>query len=63
MTDEVVKAAAELKAGSQPAHRQARRRRATSSRKLLIGGAIAVAAAIGIKKVLGRDEDEFDYEP
>ena len=31
--------------------------------RFLIGGAIAVAAAIGIKKVLSSDEDEFDYEP
>ena len=31
--------------------------------RFLIGVAIAVAAAIGIKKVLSSDEDEFDYEP
>src|SRR6185503_17002558 len=55
VTDEVMKAAAEL--SDKPA------KKSHKFGRLLIGGAIAVAAAIGIKKVLSSDEDEFDYEP
>jgi hypothetical protein len=62
VTDEVVKAAGELRgAAARLAEKPARRSR--KMRKLVIGAALAAAAAIGIKKVLSSDEDEFDYEP
>jgi len=62
VTDEVMKAAGELKAGAaRLSDKPAKKSRKLG--RLLIGGAIAVAAAIGIKKVLSSDEDEFDYEP
>jgi hypothetical protein len=62
VTDEVVKAAGVLRGAA--ARLQGRTvRRGGKLRKLVIGAAIAAAAAIGIKKLLGSDEDEFDYEP
>jgi hypothetical protein len=62
VTDEVVKAAGELRGAAE--RLQGRTvRRGGKLRKLVIGAAIAAAAAIGIKKLLGSDEDEFDYEP
>lgn len=62
VTDEVMKAAAELKvAAARLSDKPAKKSHKFG--RLLIGGAIAVAAAIGIKKVLSSDEDEFDYEP
>jgi hypothetical protein len=62
VTDEVMKAAAELRiAAARLSDKPAKKSRKFG--RLLIGGAIAVAAAIGIKKVLASNEDEFDYEP
>ena len=62
VTDEVMKAAGELKvAAARLSDKPAKKSRKFG--RLLIGGAVAVAAAIGIKKVLSSDEDEFDYEP
>ena len=37
-------------------------RKSRKFRKLVLGTLIAGAAAVGLKKVLSRDEDEFEYE-
>jgi hypothetical protein len=37
-------------------------RKSRKFRKLLFGALFAGAAAVGLKKVLHRDEDEFEYE-
>ena len=59
--DEVVKAAAELR---QTARRLAEpRRKRHTLRKLIVGSAVVITVVAGAKKLLGRDEDEFDYEP
>ena len=62
VTDEVVKAAIELKQAAsklmQPPKRRGRR-----LVRLAIGAAIAAAAVVGIKKTLSSDEDEFEYTP
>ena len=59
--DEVVKAAAELK---KTANRLAEQPKKTHRlRKLLIGSAIVVGAVAAAKRLMHRDEDEFDYEP
>ncbi|MGZ4480566.1 MAG: hypothetical protein ACXVY5_00040 [Gaiellales bacterium] len=60
--DEVVKAAGEIKQTAQRLTEQPRRRRGLF-RKLVLGGIIAGVAAIGLKKVLSSDEDEFEYAP
>jgi hypothetical protein len=61
VTDEVVKAASELRgAASRLAEKPARKSRRL--RKVVIGTALAAAAAIGIKKMLGSDEDEFEFD-
>lgn len=62
VSDEVVKAASELR-GAAARLQGTTVKRGRKMRKLVFGAAIAVAAAIGIKKVLSSDEDEFDYEP
>ena len=62
VTDEVMKAAGELKVAATKLSEKPTKKRSKFGR-LLIGAAIAAAAAIGIKKVLSSDEDEFDYEP
>jgi hypothetical protein len=37
-------------------------RKSRKFRKLMFGALFAGAAAVGLKKVLHRDEDEFEYE-
>jgi hypothetical protein len=61
VTDEVVKAASELRMTAERLTGKSKRK-SRKLRKLLFGALIAGAAAMGLKKVLGRDEDEFDYE-
>ena len=62
VSDEFMRAAGELKvAAARLSEKPTKKSRKFG--RILIGGAIAVAAAIGIKKVLSSDEDEFDYEP
>jgi hypothetical protein len=61
VSDEVVKAASEIRltaerlSGKTP-------RKSRKFRKLVLGALFAGAAAVGLKKVLHRDEDEFEYE-
>lgn len=61
VTDEVVKAASELRMTAERLTGKTQRK-SRKMRKLLFGVIIAAAAAVGLKKVLHRDEDEFDYE-
>jgi hypothetical protein len=61
VTDEVVKAASELRMTAERLTGKTQRK-SRKMRKLLFGVIIAAAAAVGLKKVLHRDEDEFEYE-
>src|SRR6476469_2102394 len=62
VSDEFMRAAGELKvAAGRRSEKPTKKSRRCG--RILIGGASAVAAASGIKKVLSSDEDEFDYEP
>jgi hypothetical protein len=61
VTDEVVKAASELRMTAERLTGKSQRK-SRKMRKLLLGAIIAAAAAVGLKKVLHRDEDEFEYE-
>ena len=61
VTDEVVKAASELRMTAERLTGKSKRK-SHKMRKLLFGAIIAAAAAVGLKKVLHRDEDEFEYE-
>ena len=61
VTDEVVKAASELRMTAERLTGKTTRK-SHKMRKLFIGAIIAAAAAVGLKKVLHRDEDEFEYE-
>jgi hypothetical protein len=61
VTDEVVKAASEIRATAEHLTGKTKRK-SHKLRKLVLGVLVAGAAAVGLKKVLHRDEDEFDYE-
>jgi hypothetical protein len=61
VTDEVVKAATELRLTAERLTGKTKRK-SHKLRKLIIGAAVAGAAAIGLRKLLTRDEDEFEYE-
>ena len=61
VTDEVVKAASELRMTAERLSGKTQRK-SRKFRKLLFGALFAGAAAVGLKKVLHRDEDEFEYE-
>jgi hypothetical protein len=56
-----VRAAAEIRATAE--HLAGKTgRKSHKLRKLILGVIVAGVAAVGLKKVLHRDEDEFDYE-
>ena len=61
VTDEMLKAASEIRATAERLTAKPRRK-SRRLRKLVFGAVIAGAAAVGLKKVLHRDEDEFEYE-
>ena len=61
LSDEVVKAAAEIRATAEHLTGKSKRK-SHKLRTLMLGALVAGAAAVGLKKVLHRDEDEFDYE-
>ena len=61
VTDEVLKAASEIRATAERLTTKPRRK-SRKLRKLVFGAVIAGAAAVGLKKVLHRDDDEFEYE-
>jgi len=61
VTDEVVKAATELRLTAERLTGKTKRK-SHKLRKLVIGAVVAGAAAVGLKKSLSRDEDEFEYE-
>ena len=61
VTDEVVKAATELRLTAERLTGKTKRK-SHKLRKLVIGAVVAGAAAVGLKKILSRDEDEFEYE-
>ena len=59
--DEVVKAATELRLTAERLTGKTKRK-SHKLRTLVIGAVVAGAAAVGLKKILNRDEDEFEYE-
>jgi hypothetical protein len=61
--DEIVRAANELRTGASKLSDSGRKHRGRTFVKLLVGGALAAAAFIGIKKAMASDEDEFEYTP
>jgi hypothetical protein len=62
--DEVMKAATEIRhTARRLADTKPPATKRHGFRKLLIGSAIVVGAIAASKKLLHRDEDEFDYEP
>ena len=61
VTDEIVRAAAEIRATAEHLAGKSKRK-SHKLRKLVLGAVIAGAAAFGLKKVLSSDEDEFEYE-
>ncbi|HEY3766235.1 MAG TPA: hypothetical protein VGL44_13845 [Gaiellales bacterium] len=61
VTDDVMKAASELRLTAERLTGKSKRK-SHKLRKLILGAIVAGAAAVGLKKVLHRDEDEFDYE-
>ncbi len=61
VTDDVMKAASELRLTAERLTGKSKRK-SHKLRKLILGAVVAGAAAVGLKKVLHRDEDEFDYE-
>jgi hypothetical protein len=61
--DEVVKAATELRQTARRLAEQKPRSSRHQLRKLLVGSAVVIGVVAGAKRLLRRDEDEFDYEP
>ncbi len=61
--DEVVKAATELKKTADRLAEQKPKVKKHRLRKLLIGSALVVGGVAAAKRLMHRDEDEFDYEP
>ena len=61
VSDEVVKAASEIRLTAECLSGKTQRK-SRKLRKLVFGVVITGAAAVGLKKVLSRDEDEFEYE-
>lgn len=63
--DEVMKAANEIRhtARRLAENKPGAAKKRHGFRKLLIGSALVVGAIAASKKLLHRDEDEFDYEP
>src|SRR5436305_15293451 len=61
VTDEVVKAATELRLTAERLTGKTKRK-SHKLRKIVVGAVVAGAAAVGLKKILSRDEDEFEYE-
>jgi hypothetical protein len=59
--NEIARAAAELRLAAGMLQQKPKKKHRL--RKLLIGGAIVGGAFLGAKKIMGRDSDEFDYEP
>ncbi len=60
--DEVAKAAAELKLAANKLTAKPKKK-GHKFRKFLIGTAVVGGAILGAKKLMGKDQDEFDYEP
>jgi hypothetical protein len=61
VTDEVVKAATELRLTAERLTGKTKRK-SHKLRKLILATMVAGAAAVGLKRILSRDEDEFEYE-
>jgi hypothetical protein len=63
--DEVMKAATEIRhtARRLAENKPAATKKRHGFRKLVLGSAIVIGAIAVSKKLLHRDEDEFDYEP
>jgi hypothetical protein len=59
---EVAKAAAELKLAATKLTAQPKKK-THKFRNFLIGSAIIGGAIVGAKRLMGKDQDEFDYEP
>lgn len=60
--NEIARAAAELRLAAGKLQEPPKKKK-HRLRKILIGGAIVGGAFLGAKKLMGRDSDEFDYEP
>lgn len=62
--DEVIKASSSLREGARRlSEPPKKKRRGRAMMKLVIGAALAAGAVISIRRALGSDEDEFEYQP
>jgi hypothetical protein len=62
--EEVIKASGSIKEGARRlSEPPKRKRRGRAMMKLVLGAALAAGAVISIRRALGGDEDEFEYQP
>jgi hypothetical protein len=59
---EIAKAASELKLAANKLSAEPKKK-THKFRNFLIGTAIVGGAIVGVKRLMGQDQDEFDYEP
>jgi len=61
--DEVIKASSSLREGARRLSEPPKKHRGRTMLKLMVGAALAAGAVISIRRALGSDEDEFEYQP
>jgi len=61
--DEVVRASGSIRESARRLSEPPKKRRGRTMFKLVLGAALAAGAVISIRRALGSDEDEFEYQP